>query len=403
MIFYSQGYRIDLGSKKIAQTGGLFLKVMPKQVEIYLDGKLIKKTDFFFGSSLIENLLPNKYKIKVVKKGYSSWEKTLEVKEKEVTEIKNIILFPENLDFEILSKNVEDFWPSPDGKKLILKEIEENSWSLKLYDSGKKVKSHLINEKDISSKGAFLLDLNFSSDSKEISLEVGVDEKVKILNIPHLKYFSLNFGEIPPILTEIKAPSALLENVVTYQKLNNDIYYLNNFGYLFKNEEKLTEKSFPVKKESEYRLEIFQNFIFLEEDRSLYQFNPNLKSFEKFFEGFNSLRISPESKKLTYFSDYEIWILFLEEKKGQSQKKAGEKLFLIRLSEKISDVFWLNSDYLVFNTGDKIKISEIDGRDKINVVDITELKNPEIFWNKIDKKLYILSEENLYKSDKLIK
>jgi len=59
-IFYSQGYRFDFDSKKITQTGGLFLKVFPKSAEIYLDGKLKKKTDFFFGSILIENLLPKK-------------------------------------------------------------------------------------------------------------------------------------------------------------------------------------------------------------------------------------------------------------------------------------------------------------------------------------------------------
>ena len=62
-IFYSQGYRFDIDSKKITQTGGLFLKIEPKQVEIYINGKLKKKTDFFFGSALIENLLPRKYKI----------------------------------------------------------------------------------------------------------------------------------------------------------------------------------------------------------------------------------------------------------------------------------------------------------------------------------------------------
>ena len=35
-VFYSLGYRIDFDSKKISQTGGLFLKVLPKQVEVYL-------------------------------------------------------------------------------------------------------------------------------------------------------------------------------------------------------------------------------------------------------------------------------------------------------------------------------------------------------------------------------
>ena len=79
-IFYSQGYRFDFETKKITQTGGLFLKVIPKQVEVFVDGKLTKKTDFFFGSALIENLLPKKYRVSVKKEGYLPWEKNLEIR-----------------------------------------------------------------------------------------------------------------------------------------------------------------------------------------------------------------------------------------------------------------------------------------------------------------------------------
>lgn len=75
IVLYSQGYRIDFENKKITQTGGLFLKISPKQADIYLNGKLSRKTDFFFGSALIENLLPKKYKLEIKKTGYQSWKK----------------------------------------------------------------------------------------------------------------------------------------------------------------------------------------------------------------------------------------------------------------------------------------------------------------------------------------
>jgi hypothetical protein len=42
---------------------------------------------------------------------------------------------------------------------------------------------------------------------------------------------------------------------------------------------------------------------------------------------------------------------------------------------------------------------EIDERDKINIYDLAEFKEPKIFFN--DKKLYLLSEENLYASEPL--
>lgn len=454
VIFYSQGYRIDIDSKKITQTGGLFLKIAPKQVEVFIDGKLKKKTDFFFGSALIENLLPKKYKIQIKKEGYYSWEKNLEIREKEVTEVKNIVLIPENPNFSILTEKVKDFWFSPDEKKIILVEENEQGWALKLYDLEKDVKSHLvdelsfisplrsareIDEKDIYSKlhtppppsrlggplGANLLKLEFSPDSKEIYLNVGMKEQEK--------NFILDLEKGGSSLDEREIPEKP-ENIITSQTFNNDIYYLDNLGHLFKNpsvakgedegetfidyEERLTEKPFPVKPEveedksssppftaarvTEYVLEIFQNFIFLKESQTLYQFNPDSKSFEKFFEPIKDLKISPDYLKIVYFSDYEIWILSLKDYNQAAIHQAGDRVFLIRLSEKIKDVFWFNSSYLVFNARNKIKIAEIDDRDRINVVDVAEFENPKIFWNQFDKKLYVLSNGNLYQSGRLL-
>ena len=394
-IFYSQGYRFDFETKKITQTGGLFLKVIPKQVEVFVDGKLTKKTDFFFGSALIENLLPKKYRVSIKKERCLPWEKNLEIREKEVTEAKDVILFPEDPNLTILTKVVEDFWLSPDERKIVIREGEQD-WALKIYDLEKNIKSHLIGERDISKKGADLLNLSFSENSKEIFLEVGVAEEIG--------YFSLSLTEGPPILTEVDERSFISthrsarasEDFFILQAFNGDNYYLDNSGYLFKDKERLTQTPFSVKAETEYKLNIFPGYIFLSEGENLYLFSSELRAFEKFFEGLQDLKISPDQKKIVYFSNQEIWVLFLKDVISQPEKKAGERILIARLSEKIGDIFWLNSNYLIFNAGDKIKISEIDDRDRINIVDIAEIKKPEIFWNGTNKKLYVLSEGTLY-------
>ena len=120
-VFYSLGYRLDFGNKKITQTGAFFFKVLPKSAQIYLNGQLKKKTDFLFGAALIDNLLPKTYTVQIKKEGYLPWEKTLETKEKQVTEAKNIVLVPEAPGFEILAREVDDFFFAPDNKKVILK------------------------------------------------------------------------------------------------------------------------------------------------------------------------------------------------------------------------------------------------------------------------------------------
>lgn len=383
-------------------------------------------------------------------------EKNFGNKKRQVTEAKNIILIPENPNFTIISERIESFYFSPDNKKIILKErnsenpenSESSKWALKLFDLEKNVKSLLIEEKDISpparnashsdtgGEQVQLIDLKFSPDSKRILLEVEIEEK--------LMYFLLEIDRTPAVLTPLdflnedieeiyfiprnpqkllilkagklseadlidkKISSPYFENIITSSVLKDNIYYLDNLGFVFRTdfsfspEEKLNTTPLLPKMETEYKISGINSRIFLKEGNILYSLNKNKKTFEKLFEPVKNLRFSPDSKKLVYFNNYEIWILFLEPTYDQPQKRVGEKVFLTRFSEKIDEIFWYTNHYLVLNVGDKTKIVEIDDRDKINIVDFAEFKEPKIFWNQNNKKLYILSEKTLYSSKKLI-
>jgi hypothetical protein len=342
-ILYSQGYRINFnpeeGEKMITQTGGLFLKAQPRQTEVYLDGKLEKTTDFFFGSLLIENLLPQKYTVEVRKEGYHSWQKTLEIEEKTVTEAKSIILFPKDPKIKIIAENIQTFWLSPDGKKIILEEKIEKEWFLTLYEPEKDLKSQLLKRSDISTREVDLLDITFSEDSKGITLSTEMSETER--------YFALDItlaGSLPK-------------------------------------ETELAEASIK-----EY---IIGDFRFKEENGNLYFTGKDSDSFEVLASRIKGFEFSPERRKIVYFTNNEIWITFL--RNADLEKKTGDKVLLIRLSEQIKNVSWLNEDYIAFNTADVIKITETDNRNRLNIVDLKETKNPEIFWNKNDKKIYFLS------------
>jgi len=428
-VFYSMGWRFDWKTKKITQPGIFYFKVWPRSAEIYLDGKLKDKTDFFFGSVLIENLLAKNYKVEIKKQGFHTWEKMLEIKKREATEAKNIVLIPENPNFRIITNKVNDFFFSPDGKKIVLK---NPGWSLKLFEIDKNVKSHLINEMDISEKEVQIFDLNFSPDSNKVLLELGLKEKISyyllkidespavlssldFLNSPEKVYFfpknpqklfvfkENELSEVNLSTKEISSP--ILKNIITFTTSYNNVYYLDTSGFVFKNnlsfsqEERLNIIPFSIKEEAGYEITAIGSYVFLQKNNILYIFDKNNKSFEKFFEPIKGFKSSPDFQKMAYFNNYEIWVLFLEKKYDQSQKEAEEKLFITRFSEKIDNLFWYTGHYLIFNVGDKIKVAEIDDRDGINIVDLAEFKEPKIFWSR--KKLYILSEENLYVSEEL--
>lgn len=393
VILYSRGYRFDFKAKKIVKTGGLFLKTFPKRAKIYLDGKLIKQTGFIFGTALIENLLPKEYKIEVKKEGYLPWRKSLEIKEGEVTEVKNLILFPKNLSFKILLSKIKDFWFLSE-KEIVFLEERKGFWSLSKYDLEKKIKTHLISEKEISKEKAIFKELKIN--------ESFIDFEVEILG--KIKKFSLFLKESPPILRE--KIEKIPEDVITFQKSGNYIYYLDKSGFFIKTDPEFRGKlrlnwnRFQIKDNSQYELMIFGDWFFLKEDKSLYFLNKEENSFEKIFDSILDLKISPDGKKLAIFSEFEIWVLFLVDKEEQPSKKAGQKIFLTRLSKKIGNLFWLNSDYLIFNSGNKIKISEIDDRDRINIYDISEFEDPKIYFS--DKRVLVLSKGNLYLSENLI-
>ena len=114
------------------------------------------------------------------------------------------------------------------------------------------------------------------------------------------------------------------------------------------------------------------------------------------------MKVSPDLKKVVYFNDHEIWLLFLENSFDQPWKKAKEKVFLTRFSEKIGDLFWFTAHYLIFNTNSKIKIVEIDDRDGLNIYELAEYKEPKIFFNDFNKKIYLLSEGKFLVSEKLL-
>jgi hypothetical protein len=194
LVLYSQGFRLDFKKKTFVKTGGIFIKAYPKQVEVFLNEKLIKKTDFFFGSLLIQNLLPQKYKVKVKKEGFHPWEKNLEVYPGKVTEVKNLILFPQKIDFEKISSSVENFYPLSDQKRIILKEKSGEDWNLSLYDIFKKNIVPLINEKNLSKNGADLINFKETKNLNVLEIEAQIDKEIK--------NFSLDLTQIPPILKE---------------------------------------------------------------------------------------------------------------------------------------------------------------------------------------------------------
>ncbi|MEA3452967.1 MAG: hypothetical protein U9Q96_01350 [Patescibacteria group bacterium] len=291
VIFYCLGYRVDFENMKIVQTGGFFFKISPPGVTVNLDHTLRKKTNFFFDSAFINGLVPKNYEVTIKKTDYHPWVKTLKVEEQQVTEAKNIILFPQNPKFSLIDKNIKKFFPSPDGKEIILKIEDKTGWILNAFNIETQKQAKLVSEQellllidDIKNNEISLLNLIWSNDSKRIILEIstngqkqylvlktGTETNLFILDAEiDIKKISFNptkseelffiapepeeeltedteedlrpkarkqaifrlTNDAEQIMLRISSPS-FEQNIISYSIINNDIVWLADSGFLY--------------------------------------------------------------------------------------------------------------------------------------------------------------------------
>lgn len=347
IVAYSLGYRVDFENKKLVATGGIYVKVWPEPAEIYINSKLAGKTNMLSGFVFMQNLLPKSHNVLVKKNGYFSYQKTLDVKEKEVAKLEHVVLFKEQILFEILTDKTQSPFIEPkEQEKYIIKNGN-------LYYS----------------------------------------------NAPENNNITKADKTIP-----------VLKNVLASTVLNNNIVWLSANGFLYSsdqsggNTQKLSQTALSINIKNTYKIITVQQNIFLKNDNSLLFFSKTTNDFKNFYSPVNNLKISPDGQKLLFYNDYEILFSYLN--------SPTDQIFLNRFSEKIGDSFWLNDNYLIFNLGNKIVISEIDERGNINTFTLPqtatltsgnslEIKNPKIFFKQSDGKLYILTGNTLLSSEKI--
>lgn len=322
VVFYSQGYRFDFDNFEIVQTGAFYFYVTPREAKISITKKdqlvIEKETSFFFGTSYIENLIPQKYRVVVSKDGYHSWEKNLDVNPKKVTEANNITLLPKDLGLVVIEENVLDF-----------------------------------------SNGVVALE--------DLTYSIGGD------------------------IEELPEESIIDEDVLAYMISGKEVITLTKDGFIKKGSGVMKMKPLEIVEGVEYKL-YYLNSIVVRADDDFYFLNKDLE-YELLFSSPNDPILSPDKNKLAYFNSNEIKVLFLSDL---------EQVFLTRVSKKIKDLYWLNSHYLIFNVSGEIKSIEIDNRDKVNTVDLEYIDHESIYFNQKNKKLYILSNNQLMESRKMV-
>lgn len=88
LIFYSQGWRVNLKNFKIYKTGLVYLMISPVPDKIYIENKEYQGNNEFY-----KNLVPGDYDIRVIKDGYVDWVENIKIEEEMVSAEKNVMIF----------------------------------------------------------------------------------------------------------------------------------------------------------------------------------------------------------------------------------------------------------------------------------------------------------------------
>lgn len=162
LIIKTQGLVFDWENMKLLKTGGVYIRAVPSDAKILIDGKPYKKPISLFNKgTLIKDLFPRDYTILVERDGRNSWKKTLTVESGLVAAASNIRLFEKNPKIIPLSpRAVDDFWVTREGA------VESADGKLFFQNNeikGIRVKEHAENRSAIITEDAkgnlFFIDL----------------------------------------------------------------------------------------------------------------------------------------------------------------------------------------------------------------------------------------------------
>lgn len=114
-VLMAKGYQLSPQKGKIfTGTGILSVTSIPDQASVYIDGHLTTATN-----TNINSLLPKKYKVRIVKDGFISWEKEVEVNEGLVTEVKATLFRAIPTVYPLTYNGVRKVLLSPDEQKIV--------------------------------------------------------------------------------------------------------------------------------------------------------------------------------------------------------------------------------------------------------------------------------------------
>lgn len=435
VILYAFGYRFSTQKGVFIYAGSVTLNLIPQEADVYINGVLIpnKKLSRINNSYHIDGITPGNYLVEVKSPGFNTWTKRVSVHSGVSTEFWNIVLTKNSYareDYE--TPGIQRFYISPRKNLAALTEQINNEFMVKIFDP-----------ETLEIKDAFWsTEYSFTKDEKEniewapqahriiIPAEkssgeknyfiktVDTDEQVDLRqiteaeNLSHVRWdpkskdvlfymsndslfrLDLDAPEEKKLIAEHIASYDLSSSGLYYFQLPEGIVYQTSFDGV-DTPVQITKTGPDSMNDPLYQITVYdkKRITFLNRSHELYMFNEGEVDtyFRKLSSNAFGTQFSDDGKKVLYWNDHEISAYFIRKWEVQPVREENENILVTRFSQEIKNVQWTRDyEHALFTVDKKVKMVELDNRDKPITMDVLTLKDDSslLVANFADGKLY---------------
>ena len=411
IVLYSTGWRLNaeecsdiqlltcLGIKK---TGAIYIETKPKNVKIEISGKIFTdQAGLIQNGTLISNLPPKIYKVKIEKENYFPYYKNILVQPSLVAELIDTILIPQKINSKIIIesklKGNEISAFGDVSEKLIIKNSKTGIYYL--YDLNDLSSSLNIN--------ALFNNFRKNSIISKIAFFPYENNKLIIEENSYLYVIDTNKRKIEPLFQQNNSQN---EKIIAWTMKNANVYYvketiinkkyqLNSFHLISKKESLLFTLPENIKLAGKIDVSNSEKEIaFVDSLDDLYILNISNNNLNKIAHNADFFSFSPDSKKIAFVDKSgQLNVNFTEDWYKNSAKKAGDvaRFTYAEKPSEISDIYWYQTSYhLLTGYENNIEFSEIDDRAPLNKYNLVEAG--DFYYDGKSSKIYFIQKEKLY-------
>jgi len=401
LLLYAAGFRYDFQKNKIVQVGIISLETKPRSASIYINDKLFKKKT----PTVLNNLLPGRYSLKIIKNGYHSWQKTVNVQSGLATVYPDIKLFKKVTATTEIDQNVTLASISDDLKKLAyisqdnLKIININDLKLTFSKKITESVSQILWSPDtakllleLKNKDDYLfIDLNKES-VNYLSGVIGLTAKNIKWDLKDNKLiYGVNNSSLFQVNLETKEKKKIIDSIITdYSVINSTILFVEQLLVKKINLDEPNEEILILELNRGARPQFLKKnhsiIPLLDTDNhKLYLINQLTNEYQVINERVDQAQWSKDMDKLLLYNKAQLWALDINNNK---------EYLLLRTSQTIDEVHWHPSNnHVIASHKQQLEVIELDDYDR-NIYVLLKTKTKNIILDDDGKYVYFLDNNN---------